>query len=74
MYRGLTTFKYTKCGKKFKAPYFELAAMVYTMPHPYPHCSSIRTRLARAFPFSLLGNLIYHSIWEGIEKNHKNSK
>lgn len=72
MYQGLTTFKYTKCGKKFKTPCFGLAATVYTMPQPCPYCGSIRTRPARAFPFSMVDNLSYQDIWKGTKKEpHK---
>lgn len=74
MYRGLTTFKYTKCGKKFKALNFELAATVYTVPQPCPYCGSIRTRPVTMFPFSLLSDWIYKGVWERMEKRQKNNE
>ena len=61
MLRGMTLFKCTQCGEKFKAPDIE-----YCATQPCPKCGSIRTR-----PISLVGKLTkeeYRRIWERMEK------
>ena len=72
MFRGISLFKCTRCGEKFKAPDIEYCATAYSMPQPCPKCGSIRTR-----PVSLFGKLterVYRSIWERMEKEqeHRN--
>lgn len=72
MFRGITTFKCTKCGKKFEAPDFEYAATILSAPQPCPHCGSIRTRPVTPFPFFLLyGDWVYKPVWDRMEKNRK---
>ena len=76
MLRGMTLFKCTQCGEKFKAPDIEYCATTYSiieycattfsMPQPCPKCGSIRTR-----PVSLFGKVteeVYRGIWERMEE------
>lgn len=65
MLRGMTTFKCTCCGKRFRAPDIEYAATVYSMPQPCPHCGSVRTRPAGLF--SWLQEGVYRGIWKRME-------
>lgn len=71
MFRGITIFKCTKCGKRFIAPDIEYMATAYSVPQPCPRCGSIRTRPAGLFPFTLINNLNYKCIWERMEKDMK---
>lgn len=67
MFKGMTLFKCTQCGKHFKAPDIEYCATTFSMPQPCPKCGSIRTR-----PVSLFGTLkdqMYEGIWERMEEN-----
>lgn len=70
MFRGITTFKCTKCGKKFKAPDIELAATVYSVPQRCPHCGSIRTRPVNIFPFNLWDDAVYKNVWNRMEERN----
>jgi NAD-dependent SIR2 family protein deacetylase len=66
MFKGMTLFKCTQCGKHFKAPDIEYCATTFSMPQPCPKCGSIRTR-----PVSLFGKVteeVYRGIWERMEK------
>lgn len=69
MLRGITIFKCTKCGKRFIAPDIEYMATAYSVPQPCPRCGSIRTRPVGLFPFTLLSDWVYKSVWNRMEKN-----
>ena len=73
MFRGFTTFKCTKCGKRFIAPGIEYMATAYSTPQPCLRCGSIRTRPAGLFPSIFGGNSDYKWIWERMEENMKNN-
>ena len=66
MFRGITLFKCTQCGKRFIGLDIELAATVYSMPLKCPKCGSIRTRPSRLFGGG--SSSIYEKIWEDMEK------
>ena len=72
MYRGLTLFKCTQCGKRFMGPDIELAATVWTAPCKCPQCGSIRTRPSRLVNlFSWTSDFTYRKIWEDMEKRQQ---
>ena len=73
MFRGFTTFKCTKCGKRFIAPDIEYMATAYSTPQPCLRCGSIRTRPAGLFPSIFGCNSDYKWIWERMEENMKNN-
>ncbi len=69
MLRGMTLFKCTQCGEKFKAPDVEYMASALSIPQACPRCSSLRTR-----PAGLLGRLsegAYRKVWARMEKEQK---
>ena len=69
MLRGMTLFKCTQCGEKFKAPDVEYMASALSMPQPCPKCGSLQTR-----PAGLLGRLsegAYRKVWARMEKGQK---
>ncbi len=69
MLRGMTLFKCTQCGEKFKAPDVEYMATALSMPQPCPKCGSLQTR-----PAGLLGRLsegAYRKVWARMEKGQK---
>lgn len=69
MLRGMTLFKCTQCGEKFKAPDVEYMASALSMPQACPRCGSLRTR-----PAGLLGLLAdgtYRKVWAEMEKEQK---
>lgn len=69
MLRGMTLFKCTQCGEKFKAPDVEYMASALSMPQACPRCGSLRTR-----PAGLLGRLAdgtYRKVWAEMEKEQK---
>ena len=69
MLRGMTVFKCTQCGEKFKAPDVEYMASALSMPQACPRCGSLRTR-----PAGLLGRLAdgtYRKVWAEMEKEQK---
>ena len=69
MLRGMTLFKCTQCGEKFKAPDVEYMASALSMPQACPRCGSLRTR-----PAGLLGRLAdgtYRKVWAEMEKGQK---
>lgn len=69
MLRGMTLFKCTQCGEKFKAPDVEYMATALSMPQPCPKCGSLQTR-----PAGLLGRLsegAYRKVWTRMEKGQK---
>ena len=82
MFKGMTLFKCTQCGKHFKAPDIEYCATTFSMPQPCPKCGSIRTRPVSLFgcpkcgsirtrPVSLFGKVteeVYRGIWERMEE------
>lgn len=72
MYRGLTLFKCTQCGKRFMGPDIELAATVWTAPCKCPQCGSIRTRPSRLINLlSWTSDFTYRKIWEDMEKRQQ---
>lgn len=67
MVRGITTFKCTLCGEKFRAMDIEYAATVYSLPQKCPKCGSIRTRPAGLF--GKLSEAVYRHIWNRMEES-----
>lgn len=69
MLRGMTLFKCTQCGEKFKAPDVEYMASALSIPQACPRCGSLQTR-----PAGLLGRLLegaYRKVWSEMEKGQK---
>ena len=72
MYRGLTLFKCTQCGKRFIGLDIEYAASVFTAPCKCPQCGSIRTRPSRLINMlSWTSDFTYRKIWEDMEKRQQ---
>ena len=69
MFKGMTLFKCTQCGKHFKAPDIEYCATTFSMPQPCPKCGSIRTRPASLF--RKVTEEVYRGIWERMEGRNK---
>lgn len=65
MYRGLTTFTCTRCGRVFKSHDIEYHMTAFSVPQRCPECGSVRT-----VPFGD-GEEFYKHIWEEIEQAEK---
>ncbi len=65
MYRGLTTFTCTRCGRVFKSHDIEHHMTAFSVPQRCPECGSVRT-----VPFGG-GEEFYKHIWEEIEQAEK---
>ena len=65
MYRGLTTFTCTRCGRVFKSHDIEYHMTAFSVPQRCPECGSVRT-----VPFGG-GEEFYKHIWEEIEQAEK---
>lgn len=65
MYRGLTTFTCTRCGRVFKSHDIEYHMTAFSVPQRCPECGSVRT-----VPFGG-GEEFYKHIWEEIEQAKK---
>ena len=64
MFRGITLFKCTECGKHFSAPDIEWRATVMSAPCKCPQCGSIRTLPSGG------NSKLYEHIWEMMEKQN----
>lgn len=64
MFRGMTLFKCTECGKHFMAADIELGATTLSAPQRCPRCGSMRTRPSRLFGGS---DSAYKEIWNRME-------
>lgn len=65
MYRGLTTFTCTHCGRVFKSHDIEYHMTVFSVPQRCPECGSVRT-----VPFGGREEFYKH-VWEEIEQAQK---
>lgn len=65
MYRGLTTFTCTRCGRVFKSHDIEYHMTAFSVPQRCPECGGVRT-----VPFGG-GEEFYKHIWEEIEQAEK---
>ena len=66
MFRGISLFKCTECGRRFFAPDIELKCSSLSTPQRCPKCGGMHTRPSRLFGGS---DKAYKKIWENMEKN-----
>ena len=64
MFRRMTLFKCTECGKHFMAADIELGATTLSAPQRCPMCGSMRTCPSRLFGGS---DSAYKEIWDKME-------
>ena len=70
MFRGISTFKCTKCGERFKAFDIEYNVSPLSCPQPCPHCGSVRTFPCHSRLFYFLDDPTpYEPLWQTLENS-----